>query len=89
LEKKKERRIQKSLRGFASASPPPRRPRRTKNKSGIQYWRRKKKEEYKKACGASRLQAHLPAVRAGQRINQVFYIGEEKRKKARKKENFT
>jgi len=40
--------------------------------------KRKKKE---KRGEGSRLQAPLPAVRAGQRINQVFYIEEDKRNK--------
>jgi len=48
-EKRKEKRKQKSERGFASATP-------------------------------------LCAVRAGQRINQVFYIGEDKRNTPKNKQ---
>jgi len=39
---------------------------------------KKKEKRRKEAYRASRLQAPLPAVRAGQKIKSVFYIGEEK-----------
>jgi len=45
----------------------------------------KERKKERKRKGASRLQPPLCAVRAGQRIKLVFYIGEEERNKQEKR----